>query len=155
MHPTQAPSRHTAFARSRVAALLQHPDEWLPRVRFGAGRRFYERIVAERDHEIWLLTWLPEDGTGIHDHAGSAGAFAVALGALEEREIRDGVTVSRSHHSGEIVSFPAGYVHDVINLSGAPAVSLHAYSPPLVAMNRYELRSDGPTFVTRENASDW
>src|SRR4051794_23753308 len=135
MHPTRAPSRHAAFARSRVAALLQHPDEWLPRVRFGAGRRFYERLVSQPGHELWLLTWLPEDGTGIHDHAGSAGAFAVALGSLEEREIRDGVTISRSYHSGEIVSFPDGYVHDVINLSDAPAVSLHAYSPPLVAMN--------------------
>ena len=143
------------FARARVTALLQHPDEWLPRIRFDAGRRWYERIVWERDHEIWLLSWLPEDGTGVHDHAGSSGAFAVALGSLEEREIRPGATIARPIHSGEVRSFGPGYLHEVINLSGAPAVSLHAYAPPLEAMNRYELRAGAPAFIAQERASDW
>jgi len=152
---TATTNDQAAYARMRVQTLLRQPDEWLPRIRFGAGRRWYERIVREPDHEIWLLSWLPDDGTGFHDHAGSAGAFAVALGSLEEREIRDGVTIRRPRNSGEISSFHPGYIHEVINVSEAPAVSLHAYAPPLTAMNRYELREHGPAFATRENASDW
>jgi hypothetical protein len=34
-------------------------------------------------------------------------------------------------------------VHDVVNAFGAPAVTVHAYSPPLTAMRRYELTSAG------------
>jgi hypothetical protein len=138
-----------------VTALLQHPDEWLPRVRFDAGRRWYQRIVTERDHEIWLLTWLPDDGTGLHDHATSAGAFAIALGSLEERELVGGSTIKRHLHSGDVRSFGAAYIHEVVNRSEAPAVSLHAYAPPLEAMNRYELRDGAPAFITRERTSDW
>jgi len=154
-HPAVTTVRHEDFARARVSALLQHPDEWLPHVRFDAGRRWYKRIVREPDHEIWLLSWLPEDGTGIHDHAGSSGAFVVALGSLEEREVRDGAAIRRPLHSGNVRSFGPGYLHEVVNRSNAPAVSLHAYAPVLEAMNRYELRPDGPAFVTRELASDW
>ena len=33
----------------------------------------------------WLLSWLPGQGTGLHDHGGSAGAFAVVRGTLHER----------------------------------------------------------------------
>jgi hypothetical protein len=152
---TTARPMHAAFAASRVKALLAHPDEWLPRVRFDAGRRWYERIVRERDHEIWLLTWLPEDATGIHDHGGSSGAFAVALGSLEEHEVRNGLTISLPLRSGDVRSFGPEHVHEVMNLSGAPAVSLHAYAPCLETMNRYELRDGAPAFVTREHASDW
>ncbi len=40
------------------------------------------------------------------------------------------------------VGFGAHYVHDVRNLSDAPAVSVHAYSPPLTTMTYYDL-ADG------------
>ncbi|SES82853.1 hypothetical protein [Geodermatophilus poikilotrophus] len=30
--------------------------------------------------QVWLLPWLPGQGTGLHDHGGSAGASAVVRG---------------------------------------------------------------------------
>ena len=43
---------------------------------------------------MWLLSWLPDQGTPLHDHGTSAGAFAVVDGTLTERIVaagRDGV----------------------------------------------------------------
>ncbi len=37
------------------------------------------------------------------------------------------------------MAFGAHYVHDVRNISDAPAVSVHAYSPPLTTMTYYDL----------------
>src|SRR3712207_8332217 len=34
--------------------------------------------------QVWLLSWLPGQGTGLHDHGGSAGALAVVRGTLSE-----------------------------------------------------------------------
>jgi hypothetical protein len=43
-------------------------------------------------------------------------------------------------------------VHDVINLSGEPTVSVHAYSPPLTAMRRYELTPAGLVLAATRSA---
>ena len=68
----------TDWARTLAA----RPAEWLSRVRLSADGRWYERIHRDDDHEIWLISWLPGQGTGFHDHGGSAGAFAVVWGTL-------------------------------------------------------------------------
>jgi hypothetical protein len=53
-------------------------------------------------------------------------------------------------------SFGPHHVHDVRNSSaGSVAVSVHAYSPPLSAMTRYELTSSGLMPVRTEGADDW
>ena len=36
-------------------------------------------------------------------------------------------------------SFPLGHVHDVSNRRSEPAVSVHAYSPPLSTMSYYDV----------------
>jgi rhodanese-related sulfurtransferase len=54
-------------------------------------------------------------------------------------------------HPGKPRAFGPDYAHDVRNVSLAPAVSIHAYSPPLTDMNEYEL--DGSRLVPREPAS--
>ncbi|HZS10897.1 MAG TPA: cysteine dioxygenase family protein [Nitrospirales bacterium] len=82
---------------------------------------------------MWAISWLPGQATGFHDHGDSAGAFAVVFGALqEERPSRPAHTVG----AGEVCTFAAGAVHNVRNTSTAPAISIHAYSPPLAIMNR-------------------
>jgi rhodanese-related sulfurtransferase len=48
--------------------------------------------------------------------------------------------------------FGPGYAHDVRNSSVAPAISIHAYSPPLDEMNEYEL--EGRRLVPRKRTSD-
>ena len=135
----------------QARALAARPEEWLSRVRLSAEGRWYERIHRADDHEIWLISWLPGQATGFHDHGESAGAFAVALGGLEEYDIAG----SRAVAAGQVRGFGPGYVHDVRNLAAAPAVSVHVYSPPLAVMNRYERTRTGFVHLAREDATQW
>jgi hypothetical protein len=62
----------------------------------------------------------------------------------------------RTVPAGGIRSFGSQHVHDVINIFGEPAVSVHAYSPPLTAMQRYDLTCSGLVRTATESAEeDW
>jgi mannose-6-phosphate isomerase-like protein (cupin superfamily) len=140
--------RQLADTARRLAAT---PQEWISRVRLNADGRWYERTHAGDSYDIWLISWLPGQATGFHDHGGSAGAFALAWGVLEE------------HTAGFVTRIEAGQarevapdiVHDVRNTSAAPAVSVHAYSPPLAGMTRYAAVGDGLVAVATQRERDW
>ena len=140
-----------------VSGLAADQRQWLGLVRYTEGTRWYKRLIDGGDHDVWLLSWLPGQGTGFHDHGHSAGAFAVALGALQEwtapagRPSHAGVTMA----PGAARSFGPWYDHHVINASAQPAVSVHAYSLPLASMRRFEFSPDGRTRVTMETAGRW
>jgi Cysteine dioxygenase type I len=141
-----------------VAGFTEAAGDWRHLVRFERGRRWYRRLYSAEDHEVWLLSWLPGQQTGFHDHGDAAGAFAVAEGELQEREAAAGRPWIRSRDvpAGRGRSFGSRHVHDVRNISVGPAVSIHAYSPPLSAMRRYEMTSTGLVQVTMESAErDW
>jgi hypothetical protein len=57
--------------------------------------------------------------------------------------------------AGGVRSFGPEYIHDVRNTSQAVAVSVHAYSPPLTEMTRYDLTGDGLIVLDIEAASQW
>ena len=122
-----------------VEALASQPDEWMGRVRLRVDRRWYERLHSGANHDVWLISWLPGQSTGFHDHGASSGAFVVAMGLLEEQ--RPGGS-PQALPAGQSRAFGPDYTHDVRNGSSAPAISIHAYSPPLSEMNEYELEGD-------------
>lgn len=130
-----------AIARQTAAS----PARWASLIRFDPWQRWYHRFAAGDRHEVWLLSWLPGQDTGFHDHGGSAGAFAVARGSLRERTAPGGRpgAFGPALAPGEVRSFGPRYVHDVRNDSGRAAVSVHVYSPPLASMRRYLLTADG------------
>jgi predicted metal-dependent enzyme (double-stranded beta helix superfamily) len=137
-----------------VSATAAQPASWRDIVRFDAGRRWYQRLELTDDHEVWLLSWLPGQETGFHDHGEAVGAFAVAQGRLRERTVpamRPRAS-NRTFAAGDVRLFGAGHVHDMVNASAGPAVSVHAYSPPLTAMRRYELTGSGLVHVSTEHA---
>jgi len=73
---------------SRIAAeLVDKPSLWWPHVRYKRSARFYTRVSAGDTFEAWLLTWLPGQSTGLHDHGGSSGAFVVVKGVLTETTV--------------------------------------------------------------------
>jgi hypothetical protein len=114
-----------------------------PYVDYDESERWHQRIYRDQRVDVWLISWLPTQGTELHDHGGSAGSFTVLDGTLTEAVVnRQGRLVDNRHASGESVGFGAHYVHDVRNLSDQPAVSVHAYSPPLTTMTYYDL-ADG------------
>jgi predicted metal-dependent enzyme (double-stranded beta helix superfamily) len=142
-----------------VGALAARPDSWAEIVRFEASRRWYQRLLLAEDHEVWLLSWLPGQSTGFHDHGRAAGAFAVAQGQVRERTVAAGhgrpvrnLTVGR----GSVRAFGPHYAHDVVNAFAEPAITVHAYSPPLTAMRRFELTESGLVHTSTERAEqDW
>ena len=147
------------LSRAQLAAITHAAaaeQEWPGLVRYTAGARWYQRIQQGDSHEVWLLSWLPGQGTGFHDHCGSSGAFTVVLGELRESALRAG----RGAPSGQVLgsgvtrSFGPQYVHEVVNTSATPAVSIHAYSPPLAGMRRYELTPGGLMLAAVEAAGE-
>lgn len=134
---------------AEVVAQFASSDGWIDKVRLNAQRRWYERLYCGLDHDIWVISWLPGQSTGFHDHGESAGAFVVATGVLEEH--RPG---ERPHtiYPSKPRAFGADFAHDVRNVSLGPAISIHAYSPPLDEMNEYELNGD--QLVPRDRSSD-
>jgi predicted metal-dependent enzyme (double-stranded beta helix superfamily) len=132
-----------------IVSRFASSDGWMDKVRLCTDGRWYERLYHGPDHDIWVISWLPGQATGFHDHGVSSGAFVLAAGVLEEQRPGEGIKMI---HPGEPRAFGPDYTHDVRNVSLAPAISIHAYSPPLSEMNDYEL--DGSRLVPRERASE-
>jgi hypothetical protein len=144
---------------SVVGAIAASPALWRPLVQFNAERRWYYRLDQadpSPSYELWLLSWLPGQQTGFHDHGDAAGAFAVADGELLESTARLGrrAVASRSLSAGAVRSFGPAYLHDVRNAGDRPAVSVHAYSPALSLMRRYEMTGSGLALAGTESAGD-
>lgn len=132
-----------------IVAKFVSSNAWVDKVRLRAEERWYERLVLAQDYDIWVISWLPGQSTGFHDHGASSGALVVATGILEEHRPGERTRVLLP---GNPRSFGPHYAHDVRNASLAPAISIHAYSPPLSDMKEYEL--DGNQLIPRERSSD-
>jgi hypothetical protein len=129
-----------------VREIADNPSSWQAEVRFAADERWWTRLHSEDSVDVWLLTWVQDTGTDLHDHGDSAGAFTVVSGLLEEvRPALDGTLAVTRLHTGEVRQIERGAVHDVRSPSRTPAISIHAYSPPLREMTFYEQRESGPT----------
>jgi mannose-6-phosphate isomerase-like protein (cupin superfamily) len=137
-----------ALAR-RIAA---DPASWPATLHFDTADRWYARLTDAGGYESWLLTWLPGQQTGWHDHGGSAGAFVVVSGQLREYT----PSGSRAMPVGVGRQFDARHVHRVINDGPTPAVSIHVYSPALTSMTRYEMVGGSLRKLAVERAgADW
>ena len=157
-----------------AAALAAASGRWLDRVRYRPLSRWTELLhrndAADLLHpdlhrdlagvQIWLLSWLPGQGTPLHDHGRSAGAFAVVRGRLTERVVATGPAgvheTSARLGVDRLRQFGAHYVHQVTNDGAEPAVSVHVYTPALREMNTYEVRAGRLLRTGTERAGvDW
>ena len=156
IQPLAADVRIGPAQLARIAArAAADPRPWQDLVSYDAANRWYCRLALNDRYEVWLLSWLPGQQTGFHDHGASAGAFAVAQGHLTEQAAVRGrpVATTTSLASGAVRSFGQHYVHDVRNDAAEPALSVHAYSPPLSQMRRFGLTADGTLRVTARERS--
>lgn len=107
-------------------------DRWRHLLRYDPDQRFSALISRSADEEVWLLSWLPGQGTDLHDHGASTGAFTVVTGELSEsvaRRVAGGEVVRELHSvsTGQSRVFGPGYVHEVCNRGADPVVSVHVY----------------------------
>ncbi|MFF7257410.1 cysteine dioxygenase [Streptomyces microflavus] len=124
-HPSTV-SEFVGLARSIAADRAR----WAGLVRYDATTRWYHRLQTGPGYEVWLLSWVPGQGSGRHDHGRSAGVLTVLEGELSEHTERE----SQSLGAGTQRAFAPGYIHEVVNDSLEPAVSLHIYYPGLTEM---------------------
>jgi predicted metal-dependent enzyme (double-stranded beta helix superfamily) len=128
-----------------VRAVAETPHAWKPLLRFPDGAdRWWTRLYADRRFDLWLLSWLPGHSTDLHDHGPSAAAFTVVHGVLNELRLDpSGALSEQVRHVGTATSLAAGVIHDVTGAGGGPAVSIHAYAPPLRELNFYTRDDQG------------
>jgi predicted metal-dependent enzyme (double-stranded beta helix superfamily) len=142
---------HLAIATHSAAA----PHLWPVAPRFNPSTRWYHRLAEEPEYEVWLLTWLPGQGTDLHDHGGSAGAFHVMSGSLVEDTVIPGSPAritARELGEGAGRRFGGRHIHRITNRSNRPAISVHVYGPALTTMTRYRIGAEGLDVVTVEKA---
>ncbi len=121
-----------------VAQLAARADLWKPLVVRDAARRRYRLLLEDARLDIWVLSWMPGQATGYHDHGSSNVGLTTLQGAVIERQIRLGWrNIERELVPGFVQPGAAGYIHSVSHGRGTPAVTLHAYSPPLVQVGQY------------------
>ncbi len=134
-----------------ASAVARDRSCWEPRLRLPSGaERWWLLLHSWERADVWLLSWLPGHATDLHDHGGSAAAFAVLRGELAEvRAPRRGREQTRVLRAPATAWVEPGAVHDVRATSAGPAVSIHAYSPPLSRMTFFQRDGAGELRAVR------
>ncbi|MFJ8887557.1 cysteine dioxygenase [Streptomyces sp. NPDC102402] len=138
-HLLQPASPHPSTVAGFVGlarSIAADRDRWAPHVRYDTTTRWYHRLQKGPGYEVWLLSWVPGQGSGRHDHGLSSGVLTVLDGELTEHTARGAHSLS----AGAQRVFAPGYVHEVVNDSLEPAVSLHVYFPGLTEMPMHSAR---------------
>jgi hypothetical protein len=135
-----------------VLQIAQREDLWRPLVIVDDTRRRYELLYEDRWIDIWVLSWMAGQRTGFHDHDRSGVGLCCAAGCLDEGRLVLGDKADPIRMTpGVARNGPGGYIHSVAHVDGAPAVSIHAYSPPLVVVGQYAQDAMGRLVRTPEH----
>jgi mannose-6-phosphate isomerase-like protein (cupin superfamily) len=127
-----------------AAALARAPARWAHLVRHARDERVYAQIWDEKDVNAWVISWSEDQDTGYHDHDDSAAAVAVVFGHVREDRLLLGAPPrSQELGPGETFTVAADAIHRVLHAGTEPAVTIHAYSPPLRRTGGYRVAADG------------
>ena len=127
-----------------AAGLAARTDIWEPLVHGNPDRRCYELVYEDDRMDAWILSWMPGQGTGFHDHYISGVGLSVARGCVrEDMMVYGSEPQSRLLREGATRQGGPGYIHRVNHDEGTPAVTVHVYSPRLDWVGQYRLAEDG------------
>ena len=127
-----------------VEALAATPQRWEHLVRHDDDTRVYEQIWDSDDVNAWVICWSEDQDTGFHDHDDSAAAILVIDGQVREERLRLGAAPeSRVGGAGTTLFVPPTAIHRVLHAGARPAVTIHAYSPPLTRTGAYRVGPSG------------
>jgi mannose-6-phosphate isomerase-like protein (cupin superfamily) len=145
MSRSTAPARFTQPELERfVEGLAATPELWQEYVRDASAGRVYEQIWDDELVNAWLICWSEDQDTGFHDHDRSDAAIRVIEGAIREDRLRIGSEPeSKVIGPGRTVVVPSVAIHRVLHAGTGPAVTIHAYSPPLTQTGAYRIAPGG------------
>ena len=130
--------------RALAQGLRDDRGLWEPLVHHTPDQRNYELLLHDDRAMAWVISWMDDHDTGFHDHDVSSGAVHVVEGRIREERLRLGrAPLTRTFGAGATFGFGAADIHRVAHAGGGPAVTIHAYSPPLWRMGAYEVQADG------------
>jgi predicted metal-dependent enzyme (double-stranded beta helix superfamily) len=133
--------------RTVASEFAARPELWREHIHHDPLQRTYRQLLRDEHLDVWLLCWSHDHDTGFHDHDLSAGAVAVVAGAVREERLVLGRPVdspiARTTAAGTSFDFGASDIHRVLHAGTEPAVTIHAYSPPLVRMGSYTIEPSG------------
>jgi quercetin dioxygenase-like cupin family protein len=136
-----------------VRRLVDSPELWRDHVHHSDDVRVYEQIWDDDEINAWVICWSEDQDTGFHDHDQSGAAIAVISGQVREDRltVAGPGPISRELGPGEVFTVPRTAIHRVLHAGDAPAVTIHAYSPPLMRTGAYHLGPNGE--LERESQS--
>jgi mannose-6-phosphate isomerase-like protein (cupin superfamily) len=124
--------------------LAASPHLWEHLVRPADDARVYELIWDDEDVNSWVICWSEDQDTGFHDHDVSGAAISVISGHVrEDRLALAAAPRSRIVGPGTTLTVPPVAIHRVLHTGDAPAVTIHAYSPPLARTGAYRVGPGG------------
>ena len=126
-----------------LEAWAERTDAWRPLVHHDETERTYALVHRDDDVELYLVCWMPGHDTGFHDHDHSSAAVTVLEGEVIEERLSLSGAVTREVKTGETVTIAKEAIHRVRHTGTQPAITLHAYSPPLSRVGTYEIADDG------------
>lgn len=129
--PTRLRPPDLLYATDRYAddVLSGRYDDLLPAGGLPANDRWFTRLHGDEELDVWLISWVPDRSTELHDHGGSLGALTVVSGALKESRWDGRVFKRRRLNAGIRLRFRwAGFT----TWCGRPiATPPHRLRPPL------------------------
>lgn len=130
------PASGTPLDAGQLAAIVERIAAADPAARISQGTMRRWTLAEETaTYQAWIIAWPAGAGLGLHDHSGSAAAIHVADGQLRERYTTDSGLTVRWIDNGSTVQLPHDHIHEVVNVGSLEAISVHAYSPPILDMS--------------------
>ncbi|HET6655025.1 MAG TPA: cysteine dioxygenase family protein [Gammaproteobacteria bacterium] len=143
-----------------LSSLIGNGDFELPAICYRPSAEHYQRHELYRSerhgYSVVAMTWAPEQGTALHDHAGLWCVEGVCAGCIEveqyepvEREAPDRYRferrqdhLARTGTAGSLI--PPYEYHRISNTSASEsAVSLHIYERTMTECHVFEPLGDG------------
>jgi mannose-6-phosphate isomerase-like protein (cupin superfamily) len=127
-----------------VQGLGADTERWQQHVHHDPDRRTFAQIWDDEDVNAWVLCWGRNHDTGFHDHDHSiAGIIALEGQVREDRLHLSAPNTENIYAAGESFVVPKFAIHRVLHHGDVPAVTIHAYSPPLSRMGTYSENQTG------------
>ena len=146
-------SLEPAALRAFVQQLAADPERWRAVVEHDPEKRTYGLIWDDDQVNAWVLCWSKDHDTGFHDHDVSAAAIVVLEGQVREDRLRlEGGPRETVYGAGSTFTVPPDAIHRVLHAGDGPAITLHAYSPPLRKQGAYSLARDG---ILQRQVQSW